>query len=162
MGNVSDHKIRKRPHREQVITCDSAPRPCLLWKGSKEGQSRRSDRPELLRETTPRAIIGARCGHRDRLIETWQWAFKSACKPVGAKHKQALSVTEVVDDITDAPLVWGIAMQRFLLRDAAQEIEQFVSLGIEKAANIAFRNLIDIGEIVLRCLGAIGSSGHIK
>src|ERR1700704_2646326 len=99
MGDVPDGKICKRPHREWVVTCDSAPRPCLRWKRPKEGQSRRSDRPELLRETTPRAIIGARRGHRDRLIETGQWALKPACKPEGAKYKEALSVTEVADEI---------------------------------------------------------------
>src|SRR5216683_2084291 len=148
MRDVPHRKIRKRPHREWVVTCGSAPRPCLRWKGSKEGQRRGSDRPELLRETTPRAIIRARCGHRDRLIKTGQWALKSACKPEGAKHKQALRVIEVVHDITDAPFAWSVAVQRFLLRDAEQQVEHLVSLSIQKSANVAFRDLIDICEIV--------------
>src|SRR5207302_6054527 len=87
--------------------------------------------------------------------------LKPARKPERAKHKEALSVTPVVHDLTDAPLAWGIAMPRFLLRDPAQQLEDFVPLRIEQPANIAFRDLVDVGEVVLRGLGAIGNGDHV-
>src|SRR5438093_5453023 len=161
MGDVPHRQIRQRPHREWVVAGDAAPRPCIRGKRSKEGHSRRSDGSELLHETPPRAIIRPRGGHRDRLIETGQRTLEPACKPEGAEHKEALSVVDVVHDITDAPLAWGIAMQRLLLRDAEQQVEEFVPLSIEKPANVALRDLIDIGEVVLRGLGAIGNGDHV-
>jgi hypothetical protein len=136
MGDVPHCKIRQGPHRERIVACDAPPHPCLRWQGAKEGHRRRSNGPELLHETSPGAVIRPRGGHRDRPLETGQGALKTAGKPEGAKHKEALGVAEVVHDVPDAPLAGRIATERRLLSDAEQQVEHVVSLRIEQPANV--------------------------
>ncbi len=112
MDDVPHGKVRQGPDREWVVTGNPAARPGIRRQGSKESHRRRSDRLELFHDAIPRAIICARSGGGDCLVETGQLALEPARKPERAKHTQALGVTQVIHDLTNVPLARSIAMQR--------------------------------------------------
>ena len=106
--------------------------------------------------TGPVALVGFRVDGRDVLIEARKRAVEAPRKPPGARHEQPLGVVHVAQDLPDAPLVGRVTDRRLMLGNAVQQLERFLSLVREDAADVRTRHALDVLEVVLRRLGPIG------
>src|SRR4029453_3841145 len=135
------------PHCERVPARDPALRPRLVRQVAEEIQRRLADRAELRHEVAQRTLIEAHGRDRDVLIEAWQLPGKPTCKPERTEHEHALTVVDVANDLANAPLVGGIAMERLLLRDPAEHRDGLPKLRVDDTANVlALGNLVDVRD----------------
>src|SRR6266536_1312189 len=63
----------------------------------------------------PRPLIRSRPGCPDVLVKAGQRAVEASRKPECAEHEHPLAVVHVAQELADAPLVGGVAMERPLL-----------------------------------------------
>src|SRR5439155_18918250 len=69
-------------------------------------------------------------------------------------------VVHVAEDPADTPFVGRVTDRRLFLGNAAQQLERFLSLVREDAADVRTRHPVDVLEVVLGRLGPIRCAYH--
>ena len=109
--HMTGGQIRERPHRERIVAGNAPPLPSLCWQVRQESNRGATHGIKLRDVIRPGAIVRARRPNGHVLIEARKRSREAAREPEGTRHKQPFGVIEVADHLTDAPLVWGIAME---------------------------------------------------
>jgi hypothetical protein len=160
MRDVPDAHVCQRPDSERGVAGDPAPVPGRRRQRPEEGDCPTANGLELLDEIRPRSAIGLGRAGRDSRVEARKRTLEVPRKPERARDEQPLAVRQVIHHVADAPLAWLISYERLRLRDAARQDGHVSQLRRQQIADVAVGNLIDVGEVIRRCLRAAGTGRH--
>src|SRR5438445_1298876 len=82
------------------------------------------------------------------LIVARQRTAEPASEPQSPKRRCPLCVCDVIEHLTDAPLLGSIPVQRFLLRDDGAEFQRGFQLALKDTEDVIPGYPTDVSEIV--------------
>ena len=150
MRDVPRRHVGERANGKRVSAGDAAARPRVRRQIAEKRHGRSAHQPKLFDVAAPGPRIRAGHRHRNVLIEARKRSVEAARKPERAGDEEALAVVQVSQDVPDAPLVGGVAMERSILRDGLQQRQRFGQLVLEDPADVARSDLVDVREVGTR------------
>src|SRR5437660_2480249 len=148
VGDVAGQDVSQRAYSEGIVAGDAFALPGLCGQIAEKEQRSQTKHAELFHMAGPRDFVGLRSRNADFLIEAGQRIGKAAGKPERAEDENALAVVHMTKDFADGPLLRRIAMERFLFRDAGQQVERLVQLNFKFGDYVVRGHEIDVAGIV--------------
>ena len=95
--------------------------------------------------------------HRDILIEAGEGVRKPSGEPERPATEEPLTIVYMVQHLAHRPLSGRVGMKTLLLVYAAEKLECFAELTLNRGHDVVARNQVDVLEIIVRCFGSLWS-----
>src|SRR6185369_10967501 len=96
----------------------------------------------------PRGLVSLRAGDGDLLVETRQRIREPARKPQRPAEKDPFAVVDVVQKLTNGPLVRLVTMRRLFLGNVFQKRQRLIHLIVEIRNDVVSVSQIDVAKVI--------------
>ena len=147
VGGVTGDEEGEGADAEVLFVGDAGAEPSLFGHVLEERERREADALELFDVGLPWDGIGAGGGGGGVGVVALERRGEAAGEPEGAEGEGALGVGDVVEDLADAPLVSGVAVEGGLFGDGGEEAHGVFELVGEDFADVGPFDLVDVLEV---------------